>query len=137
MKTRKITITIIKNGVHGYIGECEDKFDGFYLGGSGDTVEEVKEDCLTFYEEMKELSPETEFPELDISWRYDLPSFFNNLSIFNVSKVAEYAGISPSNFRHYVAGSKPVSSTQLQKIKKAFIKIANQIETESNALIIS
>ncbi len=134
---KKIKVTIVKNGQHGYICECEDKFEGFVLGGCGDTVAEAKEDCFTFYNEMKEMYPNQEFPELSVSWRYDLPSFFNNLSIFNLTKVAEYAGISPSNFRHYVAGSKSVSDTQLQKIKTALDKIANQIHAESDALIVS
>ncbi len=134
MKTRKITVTIVKNGTHGYICECKEKFDGFVLGGSGNTVEEAKEDCFIFYDEMKELEPNKDFPKLDISWHYDLPSFFNHLGIFNVSKVAEYAGISPSNFRHYVAGSKPISKTQLEKIKNAFDKIAKELQSTSIAM---
>ncbi len=73
---KKVSITITKNGTHGYICSCEQKFDGFDLGGSGDTVEEAKEDCLTFYNEMKEVYPDKEFPELDIKWHYDFPGAF-------------------------------------------------------------
>lgn len=134
---KKINVTIVKNGKDGYICTCEYQFEDFDLGGSGDTVAEAKEDCLTFYNEMKEIYPDKDFPKLEIAWRYDLPSFFNHLGVFNLTKVAEYAGINPSNFRHYVAGSKPVSITQLQKIQEAFNKIAEQLRTESKAVIIS
>ena len=127
MKKLKINIVITKNNDEGYICSCDYPFKHFDLGGSGATVEEAKADCFTFYDEMKEEYPEESFPELDIQWTYDLPSFFNHFDFLNATKVANYAGMSPSNFRHYVAGSKPVTGNQLIKIKQAFERMANEL----------
>jgi len=128
METIKLKIVVTKNGDEGYICSSDYPFEHFDLGGSGYTVEEAKRDCLTFYDEMKEEYPDEVFPELNIEWVYDLPSFFNNFDFLNATRVAQYAGISPSNFRHYVAGSKPVSEKQLIRIKNAFNRMAKELQ---------
>ena len=129
MKTLKITITITKNGTEGYICTCDYPFKHFDLGGSGATVEEAKKDCFAFYDEMKQEYPDEIFPELEISWVFDLPSFFNNFDFLNTSKVAKYAEISPSNFRHYAAGSKNMSQKQFLKVKQAFAGMADELKS--------
>lgn len=128
MEKIKLKIVVTKNGDEGFICSSDYPFEHFDLGGSGDTVEEAKRDCLTFYDEMKEEYPNEVFPELNIEWVYDLPSFFNNFDFLNATRVAQYAGISPSNFRHYVAGSKPVSEKQLIRIKNAFNRMAKELQ---------
>lgn len=137
MKTLKVNITITKNGKQGYICNCDHAFKEFDLGGSGNTVAEAKEDCFTFYEEMKALYPNEDFPKLQVTWLYDLSSFFNHFNFLNASKVAERAGINPSNFRHYVAGSKPVTLSQLEKIQDTLKRIAAELHTDSQAVIVS
>ncbi len=134
MKKLNITIKVTKNGTHGFICSCDYPFADFDLGGSGTTVEEAKEDCFTFYQEMKEEYPDSDFPELDVNWVYDLPSFFNKYDFLNATKVAKYAGMSPSNFRHYVAGSKPVTANQLKRISQAFNNMANELKKSSIAM---
>ncbi len=131
MKKLKVTIKVTKNGAHGFICSCDYPFVNFDLGGSGATVKEAKEDCFTFYKEMKEEYPEEYLPELEVSWVYDLPSFFNKYDFFNVTKVAQYANMSPSNFRHYVAGSKPVTGNQLKRISQVLNNIANELKESS------
>ena len=128
MKTLKVTITITKNGMEGYICSCDYPFKHFELGGSGATVEEAKKDCFTFYDEMKSDYPEENFPELDVSWVFDFPSFFNHFDFLNVSKVAKYAEMSPSNFRHYAAGSKNMSQNQFSKVKQVFNRMADELK---------
>jgi len=128
MKTLKIIITITKNGMEGYVCSCDYPFKHFDLGGSGSTVEEAKKDCFTFYNEMKMEYPEENFHELEVSWVYDFPSFFNHFDFLNVTKVAKYAQMSPSNFRHYAAGSKCMSQRQFSKIKQAFNKMADELK---------
>ncbi|MDR2969759.1 MAG: pilus assembly protein HicB [Tannerellaceae bacterium] len=131
MKTLKVTITVTKNGNEGYVCTCDYPFEYFDLGGSGTTVEEAKKDCFTFYDEMKQEYPDKAFPELEVSWVFDFPSFFNHFDFLNVSKVAKYAGISPSNFRHYAAGSKSMSQKQFIKVKQAFSKMADELQAIS------
>ncbi len=136
MKKLKVTIKVTKNDPHGYICECDYPFQDFDLGGSGDTVEDAKLDCFAFYKEMKEEYPNSDFPALDVKWVYDLPSFFNKYDFLNATKVAEYIGMSPSNFRHYVAGSKPVTKKQLDKIKQAFETISKELKEGSMAMAV-
>jgi len=127
MKMQKVTITITKNGTEGYICTCDYPFEHFDLGGCGSTVEEAKKDCFTFYDEMKKEYPNENFPELEVSWVFDFPSFFNHFDFLNVSKVAKYAEMSPSNFRHYAAGSKNMSPKQFSKVKQAFGRMADEL----------
>lgn len=129
MKKLKVNITVVRNGNEGYACSCDYPFKSFDLGGAGDTVDEAKKDCLTFYDEMKREFPEENLPELEITWSYDFPSFFNNFNFLNISKVAQYAGMSPSNFRHYVAGSKPMSQKQFEKVKQAFSRMAEELQS--------
>jgi hypothetical protein len=126
---KKVTITITKNGEHGYICSCDYPFEHFDLGGSGATVEEAKKDCFSFYDEMKSEYPEDNFPELDISWVFDFQSFFNHFDFLNISKVAKYAEMSPSNFRHYTAGSKNMSQKQFTKVKQALNRMSDELKT--------
>jgi len=129
MNTAKVTITITKNGTEGYVCSCDYPFKHFDLGGSGSTVEEAKKDCFAFYDEMKQEYPAEHFPELEVSWVYDFQSFLNNFDFLNVSKVAKYAAMSPSNFRHYAVGSKAMSPTQFFKVKQAFNRMADELKT--------
>lgn len=131
MKKLRLAIKIVKNGTHGYVCECDYPFKHFDLGGSGNTVEEAKADCFTFYDEMKEEYPDESFPELEVTWIYDFPSFFNNFDFLNISKVAKYANMSPSNFRHYAAGSKTMSQKQFEKVKQAFTKMADELRAST------
>lgn len=136
MKKIKVTIKVTKNGKQGYICSCDYPFTDFDLGGSGDTVAEAKDDCFTFYNTMKEVYSSTNLPNLEVNWVYDLPSFFNTYDFLNATKVAKYAGMSPSNFRHYVAGSKPVTITQLTKIKESLQRLAEELKADSVAMAV-
>lgn len=128
MKKLKVTIEITKNGNEGYICTCDYPFEHFDLGGSGSTVEEAKKDCFAFYDAMKEEYPDELFLELEVDWVYDFPSFFNNFDFLNQSKAAKYMGMSPSNFRHYAAGSKRMSQKQFIKVREGFMKMANELK---------
>jgi len=128
MNTLKITIMITKNGTEGYVCSCDYPFEHFDLGGSGATVEEAKKDCFTFYDEMKMEYPDEKFPELEVSWVFDFSSFFNHFDFLNVTKVAKYAKMSPSNFRHYAAGSKKMSQEQFSKVKRAINRMADDMK---------
>ena len=127
MKTLKITIMITKNGTEGYVCSCDYPFEHFDLGGSGSTVEEAQKDCFTFYDEMKMEYPDEKFPELEVSWVFDFSSFFNHFDFLNITKVAKYAKMSPSNFRHYAAGSKNMSQEQFSKVKRAINRMADEM----------
>jgi len=78
MKALKVTITIVKNGIEGYVCTC------------------------------------------------DYP--FKHFDFLNITKVAKYAEMSPSNFRHYAVGSKKMSQNQFSKVKQAFNRMADELK---------
>lgn len=127
MKARKVKVTVTKNGNEGYICSCDYPFKHFDLGGAGSTVEEAKNDCFAFYDEMKIDYPDENLPDLDITWEFDFPSFMNQFDFINITKVAKYMGMSPSNFRHYAAGSKKMSQKQFTRVKKAFREMSDEL----------
>lgn len=128
---KKVTITITKNGEQGYICSCDYPFEHFDLGGNGATIEEAQKDCFAFYDEMKSEYPEDNFPELEVSWAFDFPSFFSRFDFLNISKVAKYAEMNPSNFRHYAAGSKSMSQKQFSKVKQALNRISDELKAST------
>lgn len=58
-------------------------------------------------------------PELEFVYKYDMQSFFNYFSFLNVTKVAERAGINPSQMRQYTSGAATASQKQYEKLRAA------------------
>ena len=107
----------------------EEELPGFGLSGFGSTAEEAKEDMMKVYEEMKSMFEEEgkSMPELHITYKYDLQSFFDYFSFLNVSKVAELAGINPSLMRQYTSGTANAGQKQYDKVKSAVRKISKEL----------
>ena len=72
MQPLKVAITITRNGAQGYVCTCDYPFVHFDLGGCGATVDEAKQDCFTFYDEMRREYPADRLPDLEVEWVYDL-----------------------------------------------------------------
>ena len=68
-------------------------------------------------------------PKIDISFRYDIPSFFNYFDFLNVSKFAEYAGINESRMRAYKSGLAYPGEKTTRKIMKAIESIGAEISS--------
>lgn len=58
------------------------------------------------------VSPE----EIEVEFRYDLPSFFNYFDWINISAFAKQAGINESKMRAYKSGLATASENTLAKI---------------------
>ena len=92
------------------------------LGGYGYSAKEAKEDFLKSIEEAKEMIMEEsgELPaayrEVDVEFRYDLPSFFNFFDWINVTAFAKKAGINESKMRAYKTGLSSASEKTMEKI---------------------
>lgn len=72
-----ITINaVIEKGSKNYGVYSDDNIGNCGLLGIGKTVKEAKEDFLSSIEEAKEATGVT--TEVEVSWRYDEPSFFEN-----------------------------------------------------------
>lgn len=126
-------IGIIEKGPDGYYSvQSEQKVGRYYFGGYGENVRSAKNDFLeSVRESLAGATQEgAEIPsDFDISFRYDLPSFFNCFDYLNVSKFAEYAGINESRMRAYKSGLAFPGEKTTRKIMKAIESIAKDFSS--------
>lgn len=93
----------------------------FHIGGCGESVEEAQEDYMECIQEMREIAHDkgAEFPEeIEVEFRYDIPSFFNYFDWINITPFAKQAGINESKMRAYKAGVATASEKTLNKIRQ-------------------
>ncbi len=121
---------IIEKGNDGmYSIRCEEHINNHYFGGFGSNVAEAKED---FKESVEEVKKETQFNEdIQISYCYDMPSFFNYFDYLNISKFAAYAGLNESKMRQYKCGAAYPSEKTLRKIANAAERIGAELSSVS------
>lgn len=106
------------------------------LIGTGNTVNEAKEDFFNTIEEVKSDYMERggAVPaELEgtVDFHFDISSLFEYYSIFNVSALGRYLGINPGLMRQYKKGGVPISEAQLEKIESGIHRLANELATLS------
>lgn len=101
----------------------------FALYGYGDNPREAKADMLNAYENIKQLLAEEgkTATKLEFVYHYDMKSFFDYFNFFNVSKIAERAGINPSLMRKYTSGVTTAREGQYLKLQKAISEIAQEL----------
>lgn len=124
-------IAIIEKGPDGFFSiRSEQKVGRYYFGGYGESVKAAKEDFAESVRESLEgaVKEGTEAPaKVDISFKYDIPSFFNYFDFLNVSKFAEFAGINESRMRAYKSGLAYPGEKTTRKIMKAIETIGKEI----------
>lgn len=126
---QKVTIIIEKASDGGYCCYMEDEVPHFGLAGYGDTVEEAKRDLVAAYDDMKGIEAEEgrSTPDLEFVFKYDMQSFFNYFYFLNITKVAERAGINPSQMRQYVSGVSKASQKQYDKLSQAVRSFSREL----------
>ncbi len=126
---------IVEKGSDGLYSVYSDNSIGRHgFGGFGDSVSEAKEDFeVSILESFAEASKEgVAIPEkYSVEYRYDVPSLFNYLDYFNVSKFAEFAGINESKMRAYKAGIVFPGERTTRKIAAAIARIEKQLHSVS------
>ena len=122
---------IIEKGPDGFFSiRSEQKVGRYFFGGYGESVKAAKEDFLESVKESLEGATRegAETPsKLDISFKYDIPSFFNYFDYLNVSKFAEFAGINESRMRAYKSGLAYPGERTTRKILKAIETMGKEI----------
>lgn len=126
---RKVTAIVEKGSDGGYSCYVAEDLDGFGLSGYGNTAEEAIDDMNLVINEMTELrlSEGLSTDTFDITYQYDIESFFNYFSFLNISKIGELANINPSLLRQYASGRIKPGKKQYEKLKKAVNHIATQM----------
>lgn len=128
----KITAIVERSSDGLYSVYSEDHFGNSYFGGYGDSVEKAKADFLesikeAIAEQLKENQNAPEMKDINVEYRFDLPSFFNYFDFINVSKFAEYVGINESKMRAYKSGVSYPGEKTTSKIFKAVKEIGKEL----------
>lgn len=124
-------VIIEKQGDGTYIAYNTD-CDGISLIGTGNTVNEAKEDFCNSIRETKEalesagLDINPAFNE-ELSFKFDVASLFEYYNVINVSAFARSLGINSSLMRQYKKGGTYVSDTQLKKIEEGIHSLGNEL----------
>lgn len=125
----KVTAIVERSSDGMYSCYVTENLGNYGIAGYGDTAEEAKEDMLECYREMIEMNNEEgiETPELEISYDYDMQSFFNKFSYFKISSLAEMSGINASLLRQYATGHATASEKQYKKLHEAVKEIKEEL----------
>ena len=129
----KIIGIIERNNNNYYQIYSDEEIEGNCFGGYGYSLAEAKEDFLESIEEAKEMLVEdgVEIPdyakEIEVEFRYDVPSFFDYFDWINISAFAKKAGINESKMRAYKAGLCTASEKTLDKIRETVKKMCAEM----------
>ena len=69
--------------------------------------------------------------EYQITFRYDVPSFFEEFDFINASRFAQYAGINESKMRQYKSGVAFPGEKTTKKILAAIRRIGDELRSVS------
>lgn len=100
------------------------------LNACGDTVEAVKKDMLDCYGEARADAEENgeKWDDVSFEYKYDLQSFFEYFSFFNVNEIARRAGINPSLMRQYKKGIKKAGEKTYERLSLCLDEITRELQ---------
>ncbi len=130
MNKPKVHITITKE-TEGY--SATTKINNDFIATEGDSFEDLKVNIL----EALNLSFEDShinFSIDDISFNYDLASFFEFYKVINAKALSERIGMNQSLLAQYIRGTKKPSEKQTNRILKGVQKIGKEL-SEVNFLL--
>ena len=129
----KKVIALIEKGEDGLFGVHAPELENVIIG-SGETVDEAKEDFLEGYQEMVETYiddgkpvPE-ELKDIDFEYRYDISAFYNAHPYLNVSNLAKRLNINSSLMRQYKQGQY-ISEEQVLRIQDGIRSVGRELST--------
>ena len=129
MKTTAIIETGPGGGFDIYLPDVEHHL--FF--GTGETVQEAKDDLLNSYQELLEYFKEEKKPvpeevrDLEFEYKYDIASFFNEYNWFNISALAKVLGMNKSLLYQYKKGNTYISHEQMKRIEKGVHELGKKL----------
>ena len=129
----KVKVSVYKADDGSYWCHTEKDVYGTGLNGQGNSVAEAKQDLYACLEEAKEdyvCQGKTANP-VEFEYVYDLQSFFEYFSVFNVTEVARRAGINPTLMRQYTSGVKKAGEKTYAKLSACINDIRRDIISAS------
>ena len=127
----KKVIALIEKGEDGLYGVNAPELKNVIIG-SGENVDEAKEDFLEGYQEMVETYIEDgrpipeELKDIEFEYRYDISAFYNAHPYLNVSKLARYLHINASLMRQYKQGQY-ISEEQVLRIQEGIRAVGREL----------
>ena len=129
-------LAIIEKGTDGlYSIYSDDMLLNHGLGGYGASVDEAKADFMESIKEAKGMITEQSIPlpnemeYIDLTFKYDLQSFFNYFDWINVSQFAKKAGINESKMRQYKNGLAFAGESTTKKILDTIKNIGAELQS--------
>ena len=101
--------------------------------GDGDTVQEAKEDLLNSIQEViasytEEGKPvPDELCDLELEYKYDIASFFNEFNWINISALAKVLGMNRSLLYQDKKGDTYISHEQMKRIEKGVHELGRKL----------
>lgn len=129
----KEVIALIEKGEDGLFGVHAPELENVIIG-SGETVDEAKEDFLEGYQEMVETYIDdgkpvpVELKDVEFEYRYDISAFYNAHPYLNVSKLAKRLNINSSLMRQYKHGQY-ISEEQVLRIQDGIRSVGRELST--------
>lgn len=125
-----MNVTIEKQKDGTYIAYNTDS-DGLSLIGTGNSVNEAKDD---FFNSMQETVEACKDAGMDVphaleeepTFKFDVSSLFEYYSMLNVSAFARYLGINEALLRQYKKGGTYISESQLKRIEDGIHTLGNE-----------
>ena len=129
----KVKVSVYKSDDGTYWCHTEKEVYGAGLNGSGNTVSEAKLDLFSCLESAKEdyICQGKDPNPVEFEYVYDLQSFFEYFSVFNVTEVARRAGINPTLMRQYTSGVKKAGEKTYAKLSACISNIKKDMMTAS------
>lgn len=127
MKTVKV---FIEKGIDNYSAYMDDTPLDYSCIGTGKTVDEAKEDFMVAYGEMRDYyhSVGKKFEEIDIEFRYDIPSFLQEYAYaFTLAGLERITGVNQKQLGHYISGYRKPSEKTVRKIEDRIQEFGKQL----------
>lgn len=130
---KRILVTVSQANDGSYWCRTEKDVYGSGLNGAGASVKEAKADLMMCMEEAKAdyLENGGEIYDVEFRYQYDLKSFFEYFSFFNVTDIAKRSGINPSLMRQYVSGVKNAGEKTYSRLAACVSNISKELSVAS------
>ena len=125
----KVKVNVYKADDGSFWCHSEKDVFGTGINGCGRTVTEAKKDLFDCLEEAKkDYVMQGKTPaNIEFEYVYDLQSFFEYFSFFNVTELARRAGINPTLMRQYTCGVKKAGEKTYSKLSACINDIRKDI----------
>jgi hypothetical protein len=123
MRNRKVKVVVKKEDL-GYSATCI--LGKTFVATEADSFEELKKkiiDALHFTFEYDEIT----FNQSDLSYEFDLESFFDFYRVINAKALSERIGMNQSLLAQYIRGIKKPSPAQIKRILKGVQQIGKEL----------